>query len=140
MDQRGRDHVPLARRDVDHPADPAGLRDPVELAVVGVHWVQGPADGDHAVPGPVGLEVREPAGIVQARRKDRDNRPACCCAWTLCGGRGASGHIQFHPAQKQTQAACGSQRGLVDIAWRKISTRSPHDLRRSNTRASCGAE
>ena len=57
VDQRRRDHVPLARRDVDHPADPAGLRDPVELAVVGVHRVQGPADGDHAVPGPVGFEV-----------------------------------------------------------------------------------
>jgi hypothetical protein len=44
-------------RDVDHPADRTVRRDPVELAVVGVHRVEGSVDRDHAVPGPVGLEV-----------------------------------------------------------------------------------
>ena len=48
---------PTSGRDVDHPADRAARRHPVELAVVGVHRIQGSVDRDHAVPGPVRLEV-----------------------------------------------------------------------------------
>ena len=55
--ERRRDDVANDGRDVDHPADRAVRRHPVELAVVGVHRIQGSVDRDHAVPGPVGLEV-----------------------------------------------------------------------------------
>src|SRR5262249_42723863 len=47
----------LRSRDINYPRYLAGGRDLVELAVVRLDGIQIPADGDHAVPGSVRLEV-----------------------------------------------------------------------------------
>jgi hypothetical protein len=70
------------------------------------------------------LEVREPAGIVQARRKGRDNRPACCCAWMLCGGRAlpVTSNSTPHRSRHRPHVAPSA------VSWTSHGGRSPHDL------------
>src|SRR5947207_15979214 len=63
-DHRGH-HVPLTRRHVNQPTNPAFLADPHDLAMIGFYGVQVIVDGDHAVPGSVVLEV------IRLRVRDR---------------------------------------------------------------------
>ena len=78
-----RDHVTLRSRDVNDPRYLAGGRDLVELAVVRLHGIQIPADGYHAVPRSVRLEVAgDRIGWIGnwvrllERAQVRDHRPA----------------------------------------------------------------
>jgi hypothetical protein len=73
--------VGAAGRDVKDPPDPAAARaDLVDLAVVGLQHVQLPAGREHAVEGPVGLEVvvggRGRRVVGQEAAEVGDHRPA----------------------------------------------------------------